>query len=208
MNADIPKTALLQELGYGPPFQPLLDCLADAGLTHAGKQRISLAKRDEAAALLEQHFVRVCGRGDCQAGAAGLGDTRRIAAAASPAHCVVCGGAALAPAARRMREACARAGWTHICVVGGSPNARREIQLTHTAPPEIRLVDGTIARTRKQAQGDLEWADHVVLWGSTQLDHKVSGLYSASPLCTTVNRRSVQELWAHLAESATRAVIR
>lgn len=205
MPPDIAKTALLGQLGYGPPFQALLECLEAAGLTHAGKSRISLEKQAEVKAVLEAAFVRVCSRGDCQAAAPGLEGGRRVTAAAAPAHCTVCGGSALAPAARRMVDACARAGWTRVCVVGGSPNARKEIQQGHTPPPEIRLVDGTIARTRQQARVDLEWADHVVLWGSTQLDHKVSGLYSASPRCTTVNRRSVQELYQHLAESAERA---
>lgn len=202
MGGDIAKSVLLEELGYGPPFQALLECLEEAGLTRSAKARISLDKREEVRVLLESRFVRVCGRGDCRSALEGLGDARATAAAATQAHCAVCGGSALAPAARRMREACARAGWTRVCVVGGSPNARREIQQGHTPPPEIRLVDGTIARTRQQARTDLEWADHVVLWGSTQLDHKVSNLYSDAPTCTTVNRRSVQELYQHLAESA------
>src|SRR5262249_6039895 len=46
---------------------------------------------------------------------------------------------------------------------------------------ELRLVDGTERRTLGQARLDLEWADLVLLWGGSELDHRVSTLYTGAP---------------------------
>src|SRR5262249_57717632 len=46
---------------------------------------------------------------------------------------------------------------------------------------ELRLVDGTERRTVTQARLDLDWADLVLLWGGSELDHRVSTLYTGAP---------------------------
>lgn len=203
--SDIPKADLLRQLGYASHHTEALAILAAEGLTSARKGRIALAKKEKVAEVLARHFFRACSRGDCQARAAALAGGKTVVAAANRADCNVCGGSAAARALADMKAACRRAGWTRLCIVGGSPNARQEIQRTGADPIEFRLIDGTTARTTNLAKGDLAWADHVVLWGSTQLDHKVSSLYAGAPNCTTVAKRSVQALWAHVAEAATRS---
>ena len=40
---------------------------------------------------------------------------------------------------------------------------------------------GTERRSLAQARQDLEWAELVLLWGGSELDHRVSTLYSGSP---------------------------
>ncbi len=198
------KSELFVSLGYAEDYDVLNRHLVRAGLTTAAKPRISAAKRERVAALLAEAFLRVCRRGDCQARASDARSDRQIVAAATAAACQICGGSALAPARVEMERACARAGWRRLCIVGGSPNARAEIVHTITPPLEVRLVDGTIGRTLNAAKEDAQWADHVVLWGGTQLAHKVSTLYNAASNRSTVARRSVQELYAHIAREANR----
>ena len=199
------KTELLAGLGYASPQSEALAILDASPYSNPRKTRISEAKREPVAQLLATRLFRVCQRGDCQARAAELADGRIPVTATGPAACEICGGAAAGQALAAMRAACAQAGWTRICIVGGSPKTRREIRQTTPPPPELRLIDGTIARSAGQARIDLAWAHHVVLWGGTQLDHKVSNLYMPAANSSTVVKRGVQGLWAHLAEAARRA---
>ncbi|MCA9787065.1 MAG: hypothetical protein KDC10_02370 [Calditrichaeota bacterium] len=203
-NQDIDKRELLRELGYAGQHELLLQFLAEQGLTREGKQRISLAKRTDVTQALAARYFLVCARGDCQAEAEHGSGERIPVLATGQTACEICGGSILNVHLQRMHEACREAGWRKLVVVGGSPNSHQEIQSQPIAPLEIRLVDGTKARPRKQADADLRWADHVVIWGGTQLDHKVSNQYSAAAICSTFAKRSVQELWAHITEAARR----
>lgn len=204
--SDVSKTELLTSLGYASHHENLLSQLMEAGLTHPRKTRISVAKTKQVVAVLARHFLRVCRRGDCQARASQFAQGRYPVAATSSSMCELCGGSAAALPLREMQAACARAGWSRLCIVGGSPNARKEIRQSIVPPPEIMLVDGTKARSLAVARDDLAWADHVVLWGGTQLDHKVSNLYNRASHCSTVAKRSVQELWAHVARAAEQSL--
>lgn len=202
MSADIAKADLLLALGYASRHEEMLAAIAEAGLSQLRKGRISEAKRDGVTRLLEQRFVRVCPRGDCQAAA--RADDRAAALATSPDRCQICGGSPVGRAIEEMREACAAAGWTRLCIVGGSPASREQLREGVGPPLELRLVEGLLSRTRAQAREDIAWADHVVVWGATQLAHKVSLLYSRDPKATTVTRRGVRELCQHVVEAARR----
>lgn len=202
---DVLKTDLLSSLGYASEHDALLRVIEEAGLSNISKRRISNDKRGAVAALLERRFIRVCGRGDCREAAAADSAGRRAVAATAPSFCESCLGSPARRAGLEMTAACRAAGWTRMVVVGGSPNTREEIcriLADLDRPPDFRLVDGTRSRTRNEARADLEWADRVVLWGSTQLDHKVSTLYSAAKKCTTVPRRGVKALFEHIVEAA------
>lgn len=204
-RGEVDKEELLRELGYGSDLPALFGALADAGISTRTKRRMQAAKRPAAEELLARRFIRVCNRGDCKSDADEERGDRVVIVAAAPRHCEMCAGSSMAQAIAAMREACARAGWTRICVVGGSPNARQQLREGVAPPPELRTIDGVAVRTRREAKDDLEWAHHVVIWGSTQLDHSVSLLYSGGRACTTVPRRGVQMLCRHLVEAAAAA---
>ncbi len=91
-------------------------------------------------------------------------------------------------------------------VVGGSPSVHEELRTLAPADWELRLVVGTERRTADAARADLRWADLVLIWGSSELDHKVSAHYTSSGSLSQnvalVNRRGV----AALLERATRFV--
>lgn len=109
-------------------------------------------------ALLAARFLRVCPRGGCKRAAQQLLVRRpevRLAEASVPEHCEVCHGSAIGAEIDRMLASCAEAGWSRLCVVGGSPNARIALESELAGRPELRLVDGTRSRTRQQAKTDL-----------------------------------------------------
>lgn len=204
---DVPKKELLRSLGYAGPYELLDSLLVSARLTTPHKARMSSRKRNEVADVLKKLTVRVCRRGDCQQRAQEVAGERQIVQAVSPGCCEICRGSAAAPELQAMVKACRAAGWKRLCIVGGSPKTRAEIKATVGEVLEVRLIDGTVARTRREALADLAWADHVVLWGSTELDHKVSSLYKPdnkryASKVTTVVCRSIQQLWRHVAEAA------
>lgn len=193
MTTDIDKAALYAEFGFGGDPAPYHDALAAAGLSSRSKQRISLEKRHRVGELLAARFLPVCNRGDCRAQAPEVGGDLQVIEASAPEHCAICGGSASAAAVEEMVRACARAGVRRICIVGGSPEYRRQLTALVAGRLELRLIDGTVSRTQKQASADIQWAAVVVLWGGTQLDHKVSNLYP-SPRTIAVQRRSIQEV--------------
>src|SRR5690606_25158007 len=132
----------------------------EAGLSRPEKRNISEGKRAAVADLIAERFLLVCRRGDCLGEA--QDDDRTRVPASSPEFCEVCGGSPVSTALRRMKEACDAAGIRRLVVVGGSSTLRTRLQKEVGDGLELRLVDGTFARTSAQAREDLAWADVVV----------------------------------------------
>jgi len=181
VSADVEIDGWLLGLGYGPG--PARDraraALEGAQLTRSGKTRMSAEKLERAAALLAGTFSLHCPGAACVEAARRSG--REPLAAATKAHCGHCGGSDNARAARDLLEACRRVGIGRLLVVGGSPSVREELHGVLGSALELRTVDGTERRTGERAKSDLEWADLVLLWGATELDHKVSAHYAHPP---------------------------
>ncbi|MFG0284660.1 MAG: hypothetical protein ACF8R7_09590 [Phycisphaerales bacterium JB039] len=204
---DIEKAALYAELGFGGDAAVYDEALAEAGLSGARKRRISLAKRERVRAELEARFLPVCNRGDCRGAAPAAAGGRQVVEASSPERCAICGGSATSVAVAEMVSACSRAGVRRLCIVGGSPEYSRQLRQLVGDALELRLIPGNVARTRKQADADRLWAQALVIWGPTMLDHKVSNLYTASGATggaapITLHRRSIQELAAAVTRAA------
>lgn len=149
--------------------------MEEAGLTRAGKVRISEAKLPRAEALLDGRFFRVCGAQDCMQVARLSG--REPLLVQPRTHCERCGGSDNRRAEVTFLESCKRHGVRRVVVVGGSPAVREELEAQLGEKLELRMVDGTMRRTEAQARHDLEWADLVLIWGGTELHHKVSAHY-------------------------------
>lgn len=184
MSSDVEIQGWLTGLGYGAGVaqQGARAVLEELQLTRPGKVRISAAKLERGAAVLGERFSLHCTSPACLAAARTSG--REPLPAATRAHCAHCGGSDNARAARALAVACASAGVRRILVVGGSPSVREELHAGLGDRVELRTVDGTERRTQERARSDLDWADLVLLWGGTELDHKVSTHYAhpAAPL--------------------------
>lgn len=189
MSADLEIDQALADLGFSGPtaVHAARAALESAGLTHAGKTRITAAKLPKVQTLLDQSFARACPDPVCRSALARLKPGANLLTV-EPRACERCGGSDNRKAMRRLADVCLAQGVRRVVVVGGSPSVREE--LTSLRPPEwdLRLIDGTERRTLDKARADLEWAQLVIVWGSSELDHRVSQLYT-SP--TSPHRRKV-----------------
>jgi len=191
---DLPIEKLLRELGFHTPTSQLAAraALEEAGITRSGKGRIAEWKRDEAAAAIAARITLICSA--CRE--AGLAGTDLLAAAivAGPGDdCAICGGSANRRGALLFLRACAAADYRRVVVVGGSDDIRRELPLLLGDGLDVRVIEGTVARPRRDAQRDIDGADVVLLLGSTELDHTVSAVY-ASPKTVATNQRGIGAL--------------
>jgi len=187
---DLPIDALLDDLGYGTPeLRAAARTVLEAdGLTRPGKQRIAAAKREPARAALAAAVVAACA--DCAPAAAE--DAARRVVVVEPERCAICGGSSNERAIGALEAACADAGVRRVVVVGGSPGTRADLR-GRVRGLDLRLVDGVARRTLRQARDDLAWADLVVIWGATEIDHKTSALYTGANV-VTCQRRGVTSL--------------
>lgn len=207
MPTSVLKQQLYRDLGYDGSLDAIEQILAAANLTNASKTRISVDKHDAVESVLRAKLLRVCSRGDCKVEAGRIlakDAERQEVRSVSQEHCDICGGSKIRSAFAAMLEACERAGWTRLCVVGGSPTARARLEAEASGRIALRLIDGTQSRSKQDAKSDIAWADHCVIWGPTQLLHKVSNLYQGEQKCTTTNRRGIEDLVDHLREAAVK----
>jgi hypothetical protein len=193
---DLALDELLADLGYGTDAarQLALGALVEAGLTHKRKSRISAAKLDAVNAVLAEHFAIACARAACRSAASATG--KHLIHAARPTDCSICGGSANESAIDRAVTALLERGMRNVVVVGGSPATLEELRSLVHDRLELRLVPGTDRRTSTDAKADLAWADVVVVWGGTQLDHTVSKLYTDGKHdhVVTCGRRGIEAL--------------
>lgn len=175
--------------------------LEGEGITNPRKTRLSTAKLDRARAAIDARLARFCATCAARTDAGG-----REVVTVAPAACSRCGGSRNDRALGEVAEACELAGLRRLVVVGGSPDVRRELNSLRSRL-ELRLVEGTARRTGAEAQGDLDWADLVVICGSSELGHKVSSLYTGNragaPVITSA-RRGVEAIAAAIVEHAGR----
>jgi hypothetical protein len=178
VSADVAIDDWLKGLGYGLPQARTAAraALEEAGLTRAGKQRLSNEKLPRALSALSERFFLHCPSSECVQAAAASGRTP-VLCEPKPA-CMSCGGS---DNQRAVADFVHAFGKKRLCVVGGSPSVWEELERLFAGRVELRLVDGTVRRTSDHAKADLEWADLVLLWGATELHHKVSMQYSSAP---------------------------
>lgn len=181
MSADQEIDSLLVSLGYSLPASKARAraLLEQAQLTRAGKTRISMEKVPRVQALLREKIFLNCGRPECVGFAKSTG--RELLTAEPSTKCERCGGSSNKRAETELVEEFRRKGLRKLCIVGGSPSVREELEATLGSAIELRMVDGTERRTSERAKADLEWADVLMLWGASELHHKVSMLYSNAP---------------------------
>ncbi len=181
MSQDVDIDAWLSAEGFDLPDARTRarEVLERVGLTRAGKARMSAAKEERARAALEERLFKHCATPACVDAAARSG--RTAVRTAHRAACASCAGSDNRRAEEALVSACQRAGIGRLTVVGGSPSVREELRDALSGRLELRLVDGTERRTLSQARLDLEWADLVLLWGGSELDHRVSTLYTGAP---------------------------
>ena len=169
------------------------EALSHAGIISSRPNRTNIAseKVDRARQALESAFLWYCSNGDC-----------RRQAGASPSllvdqtHCTICGGSKDRSSLKAMASALASAKVSKVLVVGGTEAKRRELREKSPAGVDWRLVDGTRSRDDRHFRHNRRWAEIIVIWGSTELDHRVSSHFDArgDSRVITVTRRGIGAL--------------
>ena len=211
MPGDRDINELLTEGGFADPAALAIAraALEKAGLTHPGKKRISDGKLAQVKTLLDGSFGRTCVDPKCQAAVKAKKPGVTLVRVLDRHGCENCGGSDNRKSVGRLEELSRKHGIAHVVVVGGSPSVREELQELKPVGWELRLIDGTERRTGDKARADLEWAHLVLIWGSSELDHKVSRHYTDVAPQTrrkvvAIARRGIAALLAAAAEHLER----
>lgn len=168
--------------------------LIDGGLiANNRKVNIFAAKSAQARVLLQKSFQWHCNDGDCRIAAA-KGKTSPLLV--EKVACSFCGGSKDRAALAEMARAMAEANKLRVLVVGGTDKKEREIK--EKSPPGIewRFIEGTKGRPSRYRQSHQDWAEVIVIWGSTELNHKVSERFAVKgdDRVITVRRRGITAL--------------
>jgi hypothetical protein len=204
VSESIDRERLLRDLGYGHPqaLARALEVLVARGLTIPRKTAIAAEKRPRIVAALEAALVRLCSR--C------IGEPPKDGRVPVPVEdatdCQRCGGSSNRLALQRAAEACRRRGVRRVVVVGGAPGIHKVLRQLWPNGIDLRIVSGTERHTGLQARANLDWADVVVVWAATELDHKVSLLYTKarSRKVVVAPRRGIEALAKAIVEHLER----
>jgi hypothetical protein len=192
---DIAIARMFRDFGIATPGaqKTAREALSRAGIISSRPNRTAIAseKVDRAREALETAFLWHCGNGDCR---------RQAEASRSllvdQAHCTICGGSKDRSSLEAMASALVASNVSKVLVVGGTEAKCREIR--EKSPPGIewRFVDGTKSKDDRYFRPARRWADIIVIWGSTVLDHRVSSHFEAKgdARVITVTRRSIGAL--------------
>ena len=175
---DRPLIAILVEAGFRTEAEQAAarSALEAAGLTHPGKVAMHESKLERAAEVLADRLVFACP--SCFAP---LQAARRDAIVLPVAddRCDGCGGSAHRVSAQRFLAACRSHSAHRVAVVGGTPVTRQSL-IPLLPGIELEPVDGTGNMNAQRARSIIERNDLVLVWGRTQLDHRVSNHFTGT----------------------------
>ena len=183
-------------------FEPARAALFEWGVIQRRPDRVNIArsKCGQARDVLELVFLWHCNNGECRQAARDdiddAGDAGLSLLLVRQSACEMCGGSPGARSLERMGAALDAAGRSRILVVGGTERKERELRQKSPAGVEWRFVDGKVAREDRYYQPHRDWADIIVIWQSTPLDHRVSAHFDGKgdARVITVRRRGVAAL--------------
>ncbi|MFT3707580.1 MAG: hypothetical protein QM817_07905 [Archangium sp.] len=203
MNTDIEIGAFIVGQGFPQSHRAAArTALENAGLTRPEKTYLAGEKIERAVAALKSVFALHCQSQECITWAHRSGLI--VLDSENKQTCHRCAGSENSRASRELIES----GIHRLVVVGGTAATREELERLLGSQIELRLVDGTHHRQPERARADLAWADRVLLWGATELHHKVSKQYSdisaTKYKVVHIPRRGISQLLAGAVESMRR----
>jgi hypothetical protein len=194
MSADRPISAVLADLGFVAPAERAAAqaVLERGGLTRPGKRAISITKLPRVRELLAATFALSCSA--CSSTVRKARPQAQLLIVADE-RCVNCEGSDHRAAAQRFVAACQRARVDRVLIVGGNPTSREALKRLLEGL-DVQLLDGTGSMTATRARQLREWAGLVLIWGKTQLAHRVSTLFTSArdPKVVTAAKRGISGL--------------
>lgn len=142
---------------------------------------------------LQAAFIWHCRRGDCQREAKASGKLPLLVDAAAchaPVH---------SPRNQRLADIALimqSRSMSNILIVGGTEKYQRELLSISPNGLSWRFIDGKRVRDARYYRSDKAWADLILIWASTPLDHKVSQHFQAcnDPRVVTVPGRGIEAM--------------
>ena len=198
---DIPIDNMLTDLGivHGER-RNARKMLFEWGVIQRNPDRANIARSKTALVgeVLAEAFLWHCNNGECRqaAGSDAHNEENLPLLLVEQSVCEICGGSPGARSLAQLGSALAGAGLSRILVVGGTERKEREIRGKSPAGIEWRFVDGKVARDDRYYRPHRQWADIIVIWQSTPLDHRVSEHFDGKgdDRIITVRRRGVAAL--------------
>ena len=194
---DVLITDVLVSLGLASPDAQAagLTALYEAELTRPGKSRIAEPKVPLAEEAVRAAVFRACHKPACGEKAQRDG---RATVQVAVEHCDGCSGGDNRTAVAEMLDAMRRTGRTKLLVVGGAPNSRNELESLCAGQCGLRFLTAEQNPGRRTSDEQVAWADVAVIWGSTQIPHKMT-VAIRGPHVITCGQRGI----AALARSVT-----
>jgi hypothetical protein len=145
------------------------------GLTRSGKIRIATQKLPAIVHAVHSRFALVCCDELCDA-LAPKGIERLLT---QPPSCSICGGSEIRRSSLRLESAVEELGINELrlMIVGGSPAVGSEVSGLDLARVRFRMIYGAREQDRDKVRRDVRWAHGLLVWGSTELAHKLSVPY-------------------------------
>lgn len=194
-EGDISILRMFKDMGIGASAsqKAAQDALAEAGIISSRPNRtnIAAAKVNRALEVLEEVFSWHCGSCKTKSTEAG-----RRTLLVKRTRCMICGGSNDRHALEEMASSAAASNVSKILVVGGTSTKHREMREKSPSGVEWRFVDGKKSKDDRYFRHNRRWAEIIVIWGSTELDHKVSNHFDGKgdSRVITVSRRSIGAL--------------
>ena len=190
---------------------PIDDMLKDYGITNKDSQRnarialftagiiqktpdranIACDKINRARETLTDQFRWHCNNGECRRIA---GEIVALPLLLVEQHaCSICQGNPSSSKLDLMADVAIAAGKRRIAVVGGTEKKEREIRRKSPQGMEWRFIDGSTVRDGRYYRAHRQWADIIIIWQSTPLDHRVSSHFDGKgdDRVITVRRRGI-----------------
>ena len=170
-----PLRDIFEERGMSEPaeFAQALAFLLRQERAGPTVRSLRVAGPDKFAEKLRERVMLWCGDEECRADPP---QAARVEVCPS-ARCEACKGKTIRKAAARFVEVCRDKNVQRVTIVGGTPRYRTAIQeaIGHTLDVRVALNG---ERNGSQAVTDVEHSDLVVVWVSSEVDHKFTGLYT------------------------------
>lgn len=188
MAQDMPISALLAEEGFNTvaSSRAAREALVRHGLTNHRKKNITVQKLSRVHEVLTGEFYRVCNDPWCQSIADLEAEGREIVAVAGDA-CQVCGGKKSCRSLKVAALVFEKQQIRRVVILGGTRAGQREIAVHASGSNvEFRFVDGTKhGRASQLAASYSKWADLMIVWANTPINHTVSRTYKGVCLEST-----------------------
>ena len=195
---DTPIHKLLSDIGiiYPECQETAINHLINVGVISRRRRRINIAntKLKRAEDCLKEGFVWHCSNGDCKQAAR---VEERNPLLVDKSQCFYCGGSGDKQALQGLANTMEAEGLSRILVVGGTDNKGQEIRKkSQTLHVQWRFIDGTKAKDDRYYRPHRDWADVIIIWSSTPLDHRVSGHFTgrSDDRVITAERRGISSL--------------